>query len=83
MEGESALADLVTKVDYTDPSSLKETLEDHSVSTLISTLPIFTSNKAELNLVEAANASSSTKRFIPSAWGLPFTERSVMSLLWK
>jgi len=64
----------VVEVDYTDKSSLQATLKSHQVGTVVSTLQILTSNEAELNLVSAAEANSSTTRFIPSSWGIPYSE---------
>lgn len=65
------------ETDYTDPVSLQHTLESNHVEAVISTLAILTSNEAELNLVSAADASSCTRRFIPSSWGIPYSERYV------
>jgi len=64
----------VIEVDYTDTASLKDALESHQIGTVVSTLAVLTSNEAEMNLVSAAEASSCTKRFIPSSWGIAYSE---------
>lgn len=64
----------VVKVDYTDSVSLTATLESYNIGTVISTMQIMLSAEPELNLVRAAEASSCTKRFIPSSWGIPYTQ---------
>ncbi|EXJ92426.1 hypothetical protein A1O3_00977 [Capronia epimyces CBS 606.96] len=65
----------VVQVDYADTASLEETLKSHQVGTVVSTLAVITTNEAELNLITAAEASPVTKRFIPSSWGIAYTEK--------
>jgi len=64
----------VVQVDYTNTDSLENALKTHQVGTVVSTLAVLTSNEAEINLVSAAEASPCTKRFIPSSWGIAYTE---------
>ena len=60
-------------IDYTDVSSIVKVLEDHNVDTLISTLGSMFGQDPELALIQAADKSNSTKRFIPSTWGIKYT----------
>lgn len=65
----------VVSVDYEDIQCLKKTIEAENVHTLISN--VFVSDgigKAQHNLIRAADASSSTKRFIPSTFDVPYDE---------
>jgi len=64
----------VIQVDYTDTASLEDALKSHQIGTVVSTLAVLTSNEAEMNLVSAAEASSCTRRFIPSSWGIAYSE---------
>jgi len=66
----------IVQVDYEDTASLKDALKSYQVGTVVSTLAVLTSNEAEKNLVTAAEASSCTKRFIPSSWGIPYSEEN-------
>jgi len=59
--------------DYKDVPVLTQILEDNSVHIVISTLAMM-SNAAgslEQSLIQAADASKTTKRFIPSEFGFP------------
>jgi hypothetical protein len=49
-------------------------LEENQIHTVISTLNTGGDDTAEFNLVEASDKSSVTKRFIPSTWGIEYTE---------
>jgi hypothetical protein len=66
----------VIGVNYSDVQATTKALEEHNVGTIISTLPLLQSNDHELNLIKAAEASRTTKRFIQSSWGIPYTEES-------
>jgi len=56
------------KVDYGHVDSLTKTLQDHKIDTVISTINLETEagSQAQLGLIEAADKSSTTRRFIPS-----------------
>ncbi|KAF4462918.1 hypothetical protein FALBO_10266 [Fusarium albosuccineum] len=56
------------KVDYNDKVSLTRRLEEHKIEAVVSTINLQNeaASNAQLNLIEAANASETTKRFIPS-----------------
>jgi hypothetical protein len=59
--------------DYKDVTALTKILEDNNVHTVISTL-FMSPNAAgllEQNLIWAADASKTTKRFVPSEFGFP------------
>lgn len=50
-----------------------EALEQDKIDTVISTLGPEAGQEPEMNLIEAANKSSSTKRYIPSSFGIRST----------
>ncbi|KAM0427881.1 hypothetical protein ACHAPT_007340 [Fusarium lateritium] len=56
------------KVDYNDTASLTQCLEENEVEAVVSTINLQNeaASDAQLNLIEAADASKKTKRFIPS-----------------
>ncbi|KAM0229698.1 hypothetical protein ACHAPO_009768 [Fusarium lateritium] len=75
-------------VDYSSVDSLASLLETEKIDTVISCLPIDNddSGQAQLNLVEAANRSKCTKRFIPSEFGAVYTKdvfNYMPSFRWK
>lgn len=66
--------DIVT-VDYLDTDNITKVLEAESVHTLISN--VFISDgvtPSQHNLIRAAEASSVTKRFVPSTFDVPYDE---------
>ena len=62
--------------DYSNVESLANVLESNKINTVVSALSVTNdaSSTAQLNLIEAAERSSSTKRFIPSEYGMRYTE---------
>ena len=62
--------------DYSDIESLTNLLESSKINTVVSAVSVLddTTSAAPLNLIEAAERSSSTKRFIPSEYGMRYTE---------
>ncbi|KAF5541104.1 SDR family [Fusarium mexicanum] len=75
-------------VDYSDIDALASLLESEQVETVISMLPIDNdeSGQAQLNLIEAAERSGCTKRFLPSEFGMVYTEDNIAhvpSYQWK
>ncbi|GLA80540.1 hypothetical protein AtubIFM56815_001364 [Aspergillus tubingensis] len=70
------------RVNYGDIKSLKLFLEEHNIHTVISAFGINATSLAEsqLNLIKAAEASSVTKRFIPSSFAIPYPEEDVSIL---
>lgn len=65
-------------VDYTDIPAVTKVLEDNNVHTVISAIYMIPSHTGEqpkeLELIQAADASKTTKRMITSNWGLPHVE---------
>ncbi|KAH1506281.1 hypothetical protein KXX06_008961, partial [Aspergillus fumigatus] len=61
---------LTRSVDYNNIPSLVQVLEQHTIHTIISAIGIFdaTTSQSQLNLIQAAEESSVTKRFIPSEY---------------
>ncbi|KAF5647667.1 SDR family [Fusarium tjaetaba] len=75
-------------VDYYDIDVLTSLLESEQVDTVISMLPIDSddSGQAQLNLIEAADRSKCTKRFLPSEFGMVYTKDNIAhvpSYHWK
>ncbi|CEI70755.1 hypothetical protein FVEN_g763 [Fusarium venenatum] len=60
-------------VDYTDIGKLAGVLEANNIETVISTINSLQDVSAELNLIQAAEKSAPTKRYIPSLWGIKYT----------
>ncbi|OWY48760.1 NAD(P)-binding protein [Alternaria alternata] len=63
----------VIAVDYTKPDSIARTLEENRIDTVISTLGSMSGTDPEMALIEAANKSGITQRYIPSTWGIKYT----------
>ena len=56
-------------VDYDDVDSLAKTLESKNIDTVVSAITMEgTGQEGQLNLMAAAEKSSTTKRFIPSEY---------------
>ncbi|OGM48854.1 hypothetical protein ABOM_003004 [Aspergillus bombycis] len=66
----------ILPVDYSSIESLSKVLDENNIDTVISTVPITdaSASESQLNLIEAAMKASSTKRFIPSEFGIQYTE---------
>lgn len=58
-------------VDFTDIESLRSILEQHAVHTVISAVSLQSedSGRSQMNLIEAADQSQCTRRFMPSEFG--------------
>ncbi|RAQ50436.1 hypothetical protein AFGD_002712 [Aspergillus flavus] len=67
----------IIPVDYSNVGSLTKALEENKIETVISTVPISdeSATDSQLNLIEAAIKSKSTKRFIPSDFGIIYNEQ--------
>ncbi|KAK5788568.1 hypothetical protein VI817_009526 [Penicillium citrinum] len=63
-------------VDYDDISAMTKQLEQHNVHTVISAIGLISeeTSRSQLNLIEAADKSKSTARFIPSEFSFIQTE---------
>ncbi|KAL3419993.1 hypothetical protein PVAG01_08492 [Phlyctema vagabunda] len=81
-ELESALGVKTVAIDYTNISAIQKALEEHQVHTIISALSVNDqkTNDAQINLIRAAAASSTTKRFTPSEFGTFYKEDDIKSL---
>ncbi|PLB35797.1 NAD(P)-binding protein [Aspergillus candidus] len=68
--------------DYANVASLTTLLESNKIDTIVSTVSVLddTASNAQLNLIEAAEKSSSTKRFIPSEFGMRYTQEHARDL---
>lgn len=60
-------------VDYSNVDSIVHVLEENKIDAVISTINSQNGTDSELALIEAAKISATTKRFIPSCWGLEYT----------
>lgn len=62
----------VIAVDYNDVDGLQAVLEEHQIETIISALAmhIIGVGKSQINLIEAADKNSHTKRFVTSTWAV-------------
>lgn len=67
----------VVQVDYSDVSAMSQVLDEHKVHTVISAICIVAQDHsdAQVNLVHAAAASKSVKRFVPSEYGSNYEEK--------
>ncbi|KAL4876544.1 hypothetical protein BJY04DRAFT_231562 [Aspergillus karnatakaensis] len=66
-------------VDYSDVDSIVSVLEQHNIDTVISTTGGHGAPETEKNLIQAADKSAVTNRFIPSIFGMryPVEHRSL------
>ncbi|KAF5008736.1 hypothetical protein FDECE_4973 [Fusarium decemcellulare] len=66
----------IVTVDYSDIPGLCHVLEKENIHTVISTMGLYTRahHESQMNLIEAAELASSTKRFIPSEFGFHIKE---------
>ncbi|KAM6479574.1 hypothetical protein HDV62DRAFT_399686 [Trichoderma sp. SZMC 28011] len=65
-------------VDYTNVEAIVRALNDHQIHTVISSMVIksLEQSEAQINLIRAAEAAPSVKRFTPSEFGTPRFEAS-------
>ncbi|KAI1324805.1 NAD(P)-binding protein [Xylariaceae sp. FL0255] len=76
-ELEQAIGAPFVAVDYTDVKSLTKILEDNEIHTVISTLSFKAAPGTtipEVELVTAAGASGTTKRYVSNNWGVPIRD---------
>lgn len=61
----------VVTVDFTDIDGMQSVLERHEVHTVISAVSLQSddSGRSQMNLIEAADQSRCTRRFMPSEFG--------------
>jgi hypothetical protein len=60
-------------IDYSNIDAIRGTLESNKIDTIIATLNASAGADPELALIKAADMSSTTKRYIPSSWGIRHT----------
>ncbi|OAL70948.1 hypothetical protein A7D00_4610 [Trichophyton violaceum] len=67
------------EVDYNDVSSLAASLEKHNIDTVICTIGMISpeAGQSQVNLIQAAEKSSVTKRFIPSEYSFVQSEEII------
>ncbi|KAH6695591.1 hypothetical protein F5X68DRAFT_127656 [Plectosphaerella plurivora] len=70
----SELGAKILAVNYDDVPSITATLEKSNIDTVISAVTSVSTFDPELALIAASDKSSVTKRFIPSIWGVPYSE---------
>ncbi|KAL2265997.1 hypothetical protein VTJ83DRAFT_5349 [Remersonia thermophila] len=58
---------------YDNVDALTSLLEDNKIELVISTLDLSQSQDPEVNLIQAADKSAVTRRFIPSSWAIKYT----------
>ncbi|EOD43449.1 putative -like family protein [Neofusicoccum parvum UCRNP2] len=65
-------------VDYTDVDILRRVLEEKNIHTVICALETHSEggSKAQINLIKASAACSKTKRFIPSAFSIAYSQEA-------
>ncbi|CAK7214089.1 hypothetical protein SEUCBS140593_002062 [Sporothrix eucalyptigena] len=73
-EREKELGARILSANYGNVGDLTELLVSNNIEIVISTIDLSTSNSAELNLIDAAERSSVTKRFIPNDWSLLYND---------
>ena len=63
-------------MDYNDTAALRSILKEHNASVVISALGLFSqeSSNAQMNLIRASIDSGAVKTFIPSEFGIRYTE---------
>ncbi|KAK4061637.1 uncharacterized protein Triagg1_10179 [Trichoderma aggressivum f. europaeum] len=66
-------------IDYTNVEAIVRTLNDHQIHTVISSIVIksLEQSEAQINLIRAAEATPSVKRFTPSEFGTPRLDASI------
>lgn len=69
---EKEIGTSILAIDYNDTDAIIATLEEHKIDTVISTLSSMIGTQPEISLITAADRSRTTKRYIPSAWGIRY-----------
>lgn len=70
---EKELGVRIADVDYSNVDSLRKSLEEQNVDTVIAAFDRQSSPDVEIALIQAADASSTTRRFIPNWWSLDYS----------
>ncbi|TKA79787.1 hypothetical protein B0A55_03301 [Friedmanniomyces simplex] len=77
-EKEKAAGVPIIAVDYSSIDSLVEALETHKIDTLFSVVDANAGAESEFNLIQAAEKSKVTKRFVPNIWGSEYREEQAV-----
>ena len=77
---EKEIGNCILALNYGDIDTLVAVLETNKIEVVISTLNLMQGAGAEHALIQAAAKSSVTKRYIPSIWGINYTEEYVTCL---
>ncbi|EEY16168.1 conserved hypothetical protein [Verticillium alfalfae VaMs.102] len=72
-ELEKTLGARIIVADYSNADELAKQLQDNNVLTVVSALSSQAPLEQELALIQAAQKSSTTIRYIPSVWGIKYT----------
>ncbi|KAK8144541.1 hypothetical protein G3M48_005658 [Beauveria asiatica] len=64
----------IVAVDYSNPDAIALVLEQHAIEIVVSALSSESPPEHELNLIKGADKSPVTRRYIPSIWGIRYTE---------
>ncbi|KNB16946.1 hypothetical protein FOXG_14949 [Fusarium oxysporum f. sp. lycopersici 4287] len=67
---EKELGARILPIDYSDPNTIANLLEENHVDVVIAALGGRTPPEQEHGLIQAAAKSKATKRYIPSVWGV-------------
>jgi NAD(P)-dependent dehydrogenase (short-subunit alcohol dehydrogenase family) len=73
-EREKEIGVPIVAVDYSSVENVVNVLENHKIDTLISTVDSNAGPEPELVLIQAAERSTVTKRYIPCLWGIEYTK---------
>jgi NAD(P)-dependent dehydrogenase (short-subunit alcohol dehydrogenase family) len=65
----------ILAVNYNDINALTSVLETNKVEVVISAIEISSGAEPEFDLIQAADKSSMTRRYIPSVWGMKSMEQ--------
>ncbi|KAM0276601.1 hypothetical protein ACHAQH_006558 [Verticillium albo-atrum] len=78
-ELEQELGAVIIPVDYTDVAATTKALEDNNVNTVVSAINMIPNAGVppEEYLIQAADASKTTKRIITSGWGIPHSPEQI------
>lgn len=60
-------------MNYENVTITTTTLDQYKVDIVISTMSTGADGEPELNLIKAAERSTTAKRYIPSIWGIKYT----------
>ncbi|KXX76833.1 Isoflavone reductase IRL [Madurella mycetomatis] len=77
---EAEIGAAIVPVDYSDVGAVVKVLEDNNIDTVVSGIAMHSpdgSEPKEIELIQAADLSKTTKRFISSDWGVPIKDEHI------